>query len=147
MKLMTTALTCVNLETALRNGEVCDIDAHCLYSELQVLQVMLPSESCQVDTLWTAIQILEFAKLMDMFPNAIIAYRIFLTIPVTVTSAERSFSKLKLLKSNLRTTMTQDRLNGVALICIEKDMLEKIQYDDIIDEFAFRSASRKSLND
>ncbi|KAL5835174.1 hypothetical protein ACOSQ4_014671 [Xanthoceras sorbifolium] len=106
---------------------------------------MIPSESCQVDTLWIAIQILEFVKSMDMFPNAMIAYRIFLTIPVTVVSAERSFSKLKLLKSYLRTTMTQDRLNGLALIYIEKDMLENIQYDDIIYEFAFRSVSRKKF--
>ncbi|KAL5856956.1 hypothetical protein ACOSQ3_004414 [Xanthoceras sorbifolium] len=75
---------------------ICDIDAYCLCSELQVLQVMLPSESYQVDTLWTAIKILEFVKSIDMFPNAMIAYRILLTIPVTVASAERSFSKLKL---------------------------------------------------
>ncbi|KAL5851421.1 hypothetical protein ACOSQ3_006539 [Xanthoceras sorbifolium] len=102
---------------------------------------MLPSESCQVDTLWTAIQILEFVKLMDMFPNAIIAYRIFFNYPWYCGIVERNFLKLKLLKSYMRTTLTQDRLNGLALICIEKEMLENIQYDDIIDEFAFRSAS------
>jgi hypothetical protein len=31
---------------------------------------------------------------------------------VTVASAERNFSKLKLLKKYLRSTMSQDRLNG-----------------------------------
>ncbi|KAL5818733.1 hypothetical protein ACOSQ3_022638 [Xanthoceras sorbifolium] len=106
---------------------------------------MLPSESCQVDTLWIAIKILEFVKLMDMFCNIIIAYRILLTTPIIVASTEISFSKLKLLKSYLWTTMTQDRLNGLALIYIENDMLENIQYDDIIDEFAFRSVSRKKF--
>jgi len=48
--------------------------------------------------------------------NTIIAYIILLTIPMTVASAERSFSKLKLLKSYLRSTMSQEKLNGLALI-------------------------------
>lgn len=32
---------------------------------------------------------------------------------VTVASAERSFSKFKLLKNNLRSGMSQERLNGL----------------------------------
>jgi hypothetical protein len=47
-------------------------------------------------------------------------------MPVTVASAERSFSKLKLLKNYLRSTMTQDRLNGLAILCIEKKLLDEI---------------------
>ncbi|XP_042387582.1 zinc finger MYM-type protein 1-like [Zingiber officinale] len=135
--------SCVNLENTLKNGDASDIDAKYMFSELQVLQVMLPSESYETNKKWSSIQILEFLKTMDMFPNVMIAYRILLTIPVTVASAERSFSKLKLIKSYLRTTMTQDRLNGLAILCIEKNILENIEYDDIIDDFAFKSASRR----
>ena len=39
--------------------------------------------------------------MLDSFPNTCIAYRILLTILVTIASAERSFSKLKLIKSYL----------------------------------------------
>ena len=74
------------------------------------------------------VAILKFLKQMGCFPNAFIAYRILLTIPVTVASAERSSSKLKLLKSYLRSTMPQERLNGLATIAIENDVLEKIKY-------------------
>jgi len=39
-----------------------------------------------------------------------------LTILIWVVSAQRSFSKLKLIKSYLRSTMSQQRLNGLCLL-------------------------------
>lgn len=45
-----------------------------------------------------------------MFSNITIALRIFLTIPVTVASGESSFSKLKLIKNYLKSSMSQERL-------------------------------------
>ena len=44
----------------------------------------------------------------------------FLTICVSVASCERSFSKLKLIKSYLRSTMAQARLSSLAILSIEK---------------------------
>ena len=41
----------------------------------------------------------------NIFPNICTLYRIFLTIPVSSAHAERSFSRLKLIKSYLRTMM------------------------------------------
>ena len=64
--------------------------------------------------------------------------RVILTIPVTVASSEQNFSKLKLLKSYLRSTMTQERLNDLAMIAFESDMLEKIDYESIIENFVSR---------
>ena len=69
------------------------------------------------------VEILKFLKRHDCFPNATIAYRVLLTIPVTVASAERSFSKLKLLKSYLCSTMIQERLNDLTMIALESDIL------------------------
>jgi len=68
-----------------------------------------------------------------------------LTIPVTVASAERSFSKLKLLKSYLRSTMTQERLNDLAMIALEGDLLEKIDYERIIEEFISKNTQRMTF--
>ncbi|KAI5004641.1 hypothetical protein ZWY2020_031884 [Hordeum vulgare] len=89
-------------------------------------------------------EIFEFVRDIDCFPNVLIAYEILFTVPMTVASAERSFSKLKLLKNYLRSTMSQERLNGLATLCIEKDKLDEINVDAIIDDFASRSVRRIS---
>ena len=68
-----------------------------------------------------------------------------LTIPVTVASRERSFSKLNLLKSYLCSTMTQERLNGMATIAIEHDILAEINDEDIIEVFISKNTRRMLL--
>lgn len=68
---------------------------------------------------------------MDCCPNIFVVYRILFTIPITVASAERSFSKLKLLKNYLRSTMSQERLNGLATLCIEKKLLDDVNIEAI----------------
>ena len=75
----------------------------------------------------------------------IITYRILLTIAVTVVSAERSFSKLKLLKSYMRSMMSQERLSGLAIIAIESDILKEVDYDELIEDFASKTVRRTSL--
>jgi len=51
------------------------------------------------DELISIIEILEFVKAVDYYPNVLIAYKILLIVHVIVASTERSFSKLKLIKT------------------------------------------------
>ena len=55
---------------------------------------------------------------------------------VTNCSGERSFSKLKRIKNEQRTSIGQDRLNNLTLLSIEHELLRKIDVDDIIARFA-----------
>ena len=114
-----------------------DVDLNDLISELKILQLTLP------DRQMSAMEIFEFVREVDSYPNVVIAYRILFTMPVTVASAERSFSKLKLLKNYLRSTMSQERLNGLATLCIEKKLLDKVDSNTIINDFASRNVRRK----
>jgi len=86
------------------------------------------------------------SKMDECFPNACVAYKILLTIHVTIASAEISFSKLKLSKTYLRSIMSQDRLNELAMLSIEKKMLEQFDYVNLIDIFASKIARRVVFN-
>ena len=50
------------------------------------------------------------------FPNIKTALRILATIPITSCECERAFSDMKFIKSSLRSTMSQGRLNGLCLM-------------------------------
>ena len=89
-----------------------DIDGDELFLELKFCKVLLPNKKMG------ACDVLNFLVQFDSFSNTTSAYRILLTVPITVASAKRSFSKLKLLKSYiyLRASMSQERISGLALI-------------------------------
>ena len=53
------------------------------------------------------------------FPNIEITLRMYLVLMVANCSGERSFSKMKIIKNRLRTTMTQKRLVHFSLLSIE----------------------------
>ena len=92
---------CLCLESALTYKNSIDINGLDLFSELKVLTEVIQTEEKKN----TPVNILNYIKKLESFPNACIAYRILLTILVTVASTERTFSKLKLIKSYLRSTM------------------------------------------
>ena len=107
-----------------------------LFLELNILKEILQIKD------YTPIDILNYIKRLNSFPNTCIAYKILLTIHVTVAYAKRSFSKLKLIKSYLRSTMFQERLSELAILSIEKEMLEKLEYKNLVSQFASQNARK-----
>ena len=85
---------------------------------------------------------MKYFLLKELFPNTAIAIRILLTIPVSVATGERSYSKLKLIKTYLRASMTQERLTALAILSIEKDVAQTLDYGNIINNFASVKARR-----
>uniref|UniRef100_H3BBS5 HAT C-terminal dimerisation domain-containing protein n=1 Tax=Latimeria chalumnae TaxID=7897 RepID=H3BBS5_LATCH len=79
-------------------------------------------------------------KLETIFGEICIAIRIFCTLPVTVAEGERAFSKLSIIKNYLRSTMSQDRLSSLAILSTEYELARKIDFRDIIRDFANKKA-------
>ena len=60
---------------------------------------------------------------------------IYLTIPVTTVTGERFFSSMKIIKTYLRDSMCQKRLSSLALISIEKELGNKVNVDEMVEQF------------
>lgn len=102
------------------------VDGKMLVEEIEALKFILPSEIFE-----NPFKMFKFLSENDRataFQNLFIALRIYLTIPVSVASGERSFSRPKLIKKYLRSTMTQDRLNSLAIMSIESEKARKLNF-------------------
>ena len=114
---------CLKLESFLKHDVYYDIDGLDLFSKLKVLKEILQTKE------YTPIDILNYIKIL-------------LTIPVTVAFAKRSFSKLKLIKSYLRSTMSQKRLSELVILSTENEILEVFEYKNSISQFAYQKTRK-----
>ncbi|ESO08381.1 hypothetical protein HELRODRAFT_153340, partial [Helobdella robusta] len=64
--------------------------------------------------------------------------RIFLTIPVATCSSERSFFVFRRLKTYLRSTTSQLRLNHLAIVHCYKERAHNLSIEDLYKEFTSR---------
>ena len=62
--------------------------------------------------------------------------KIYLSIPISSATGERSFSCLKLIKTYLRNSMLQDRLSNLSTISLNNDIVEEITFEEVIKIFA-----------
>ena len=69
-------------------------------------------------------------------------YRLALTAPVTVAQNERTFSKLKTIKTFLRNSTNDGRLFDLMLLSVEKDLAEEIELDVVVEKWAKKYARR-----
>jgi len=90
-----------DLEVELSRGDSRYIDGFMLSEEIQMLKRILP-ESVLNDPLKILLLLSSRNRTAD-FPNFFTALRILLTVPVTVASGERSFSKLDQTDKELST--------------------------------------------
>lgn len=69
-----------------------------------------------------------------LFPEVGRLLEVLLTLPVTNAEAERSFSVLRRVKTYLRSTMVEQRLNSLALLAVHREL--DIPVDEVIECFA-----------
>ena len=77
-----------------------------------------------------------YNELPDSYTQLRYMYRILYTLPVTTAHAERCFSKMSLVKSKLRSTMSQDRPESLMFCSVEKEILLSLDNNNLISKFA-----------
>jgi len=68
----------------------------------------------------------------DLFKNVYKLLKIICILPGTTCISERSFSSLRRLTTYLRSTMTENRLNGLAMLSIHRE--ELISPEEVIEQ-------------
>ena len=61
--------------------------------------------------------------------------KLILVNPATNAISERSFSAMKRVKTYLRSTMSQERLNAVMVLHVHKEKNDKLNFLDIANQF------------
>lgn len=87
----------------------------------------------------------EAYTLTSDLPNVRVLLQIICTLPVTSSTAEHSFSALRRLKTYLRSTMTEDRLNGLAILHVHRDIAYRMSPKEVLEIFGRRHKRKISL--
>ena len=111
--------------------------------ELDLWQSKWSTNSEQAASLDTPVKVLPLAY-PDYYPNIRTIFLVLATLPVTSCECERSISMLRLVKTSLRSTMTQSRLNGLAMLQYHRDV--PLTADEVVQEFVHRHPRRLLLS-
>jgi hypothetical protein len=85
----------------------------------------------------------EVLPLQQAFPTILSLLIDAMTIPVSSTITERTYSKMKLIKTVARNSMADSRLSDLSLLAIEEDFCVDCQ--KIIDAFSIQHKNSRIM--
>jgi len=104
-------------------------NAQLLYTEFQLL----------TDKIKECVDMSAVVKLLQqsghLYPKLSKVYNFILTLPVSVASNDRSFSKMKLIKNYLRSILTNEKLEHLLLCSVERDLIEKLDLSKLANNW------------
>lgn len=71
-----------------------------------------------------------------VFPNLYKMLHLAVSIPISSVCCDRSFSVMRRIRNYICSTMSQDRFSKLSILCIERELSNKINTANIIDAFA-----------
>lgn len=131
-------------ESCYKNDLDCDRLQHQLHMLPDVVKTALPDVK-QVTNVRTICDAMNSSPVVKSLLGEVHKLlRLYLTVPVTSATSERTFSALRRLKNFLRSTMKQDRLNNCLLIHCHKPYADNVDIVKIAKAFASVNDLRKS---
>ncbi|KAK0144264.1 Zinc finger MYM-type protein 1 [Merluccius polli] len=119
-----------------------ELDAELLQVQLAMMKASYQFTSCQEASQLLTTMVPEVRRLFNQVETLI---RLLLVVPASSCEAERSFSALRRLKTWLRSTMTQCRLNGVSVCHVHREKLQAINREQIAVAFIGMSERRSHV--
>ena len=137
------------LEQCLLTGNINDTCRQYPEIDVAILSVQLPMFKLQFKYNSTdeAVNALRscVSEVRILFSQVETLIRLLLVVPATSCEAERSFSGLRRLKTWLRSTMTQERLNSVAVCNVHRSYIDKIDLHALANDFINVNERREQL--
>ena len=84
-------------------------------------------------------------EVRGLFDQVETLVRLLMVVPISSAEAERSFSGLRRLKTWLRSTMTQKRLNGIAVCHIHQEWLDRQDRQKIAQQYVQGNERRRDV--
>ena len=123
------------------------IDLERLQTQLSMLQDVIKTCSLsakEVTNVRTIVQGMNKSRIYKgMLVEVDKLLKLYLTFPITTSTAERSFSSLCRIKTFLRNTMTSCRLNNLFLMYVHQDLTDSIDLFQIARDFVSANQRRK----
>lgn len=85
------------------------------------------------------------SSLNTIFPNVEISLNIFLGMPGSNASGERSFSVSKRVENHLRSSIAVEKLSALSILCIEDQIVKNIKWTSLVTKFSKLKARKKPL--
>uniref|UniRef100_A0A3Q1H4Y5 TTF-type domain-containing protein n=1 Tax=Acanthochromis polyacanthus TaxID=80966 RepID=A0A3Q1H4Y5_9TELE len=132
-------------QAVFRLGEIYESDSEDLSHELhQTRRLLQRKQQSGMQKLSSIVELAVFLEPhKDVFHELFRLCKIAIALPVSRAACERSFSALKLIKSHLRTTMTDDRLSNLGVLSIEARRAKSLDMDKFIKIFADNHQNRR----
>ena len=114
-----------------------DFNPQLLSTQLQVLSTNLivdPASNIVLSDVIEFFRTLTPAK-QDLLSEVCVLLRLLLVMPASNAVSERSFSALRRVKTYLRSTMNQDRLNHLMILHIHRELTDKLNLIEMANEF------------
>ncbi|XP_071712575.1 uncharacterized protein [Rutidosis leptorrhynchoides] len=118
-----------------------------LKQELQHYELDVPNhpELKKVQTTAELCRGLRETEKSKLYPLLDKLIRIILTLPVSSATSKRAFSPMKIVKTILRCSMGDDFLRICLILYNERDIVETLSIDEIVDDFATKKRRRVAL--
>ena len=123
-----------------------DLNVHALEMQLQIFATnfIMEGKKTSIKDILKYLRNISSAQRALLSEICIIA-KLILVMPATNAVSERSFSALRRVKTYLRSTMKQTRLNHLMILHVHKDITDSLNLNDIGNEFVRCSEHRLSV--